>query len=297
MAEAHASARAEARAGWLLAGPAGFLLVGILLAPSAAVIVLSLTDWQLGQSSLSFIGLGNYAQLFADRVFWISFVNTLIYVGIVVPGSVALGLGVALLIEQAPGFRGFYRAAYFLPFTSTLIAMSVVWEFLLHPSVGLINLTLELFGFKGQDWLKNPSLALPTLCVIGIWQSIGFNMVLFLAGLKAIPRDLYEAAAVDGVDSAWERFRRITWPLLGPVTLFVVVVSGIRSFQVFDTVEVLTKGGPNKATEVLLYTMYTEGFGFFRTGYACAVTVVFLVLVLALTFVQARLGEKRTHYA
>ena len=181
--------------------------------------------------------------------------------------------------------------------TSTLIAMAVVWEFLLHPSVGLVNLTLELFGIKGGDFLKDPSKALFTLAAIGIWQSAGLNMVLFMAGLKAIPGDLYEAAEIDGAASAWERFRTVTWPMLGPATLFVTVVSGIRSFQVFDTVEVLTKGGPNKATEVLLYTMYTEAFNFFRTGYGAAITVVFLAIVLTLTLLQVRVGEKRTHYS
>jgi len=122
-------------------------------------------------------------------------------------------------------------------------------------------------------------------------------MVLFMAGLKTIPGELYEAAELDGASSAWERFRCVTWPMLGPATLFVTVVSGVRSFQVFDTVEVLTKGGPNKATEVLLYTMYTEAFNFFRTGYGAAITVVFLVIVLALTLLQVKLGERRTHYS
>jgi multiple sugar transport system permease protein len=288
---------AEMRAGYALAMPAMTLLFVVLLGPSLAVIVLALTDWQLGAPSMNFIGLGNFEQLFADRVFWRSFANTIVYCLVTVPGSVFLGLGIALLVERAPSGRAFYRAAYFLPVTSTLIAMAVVWEFLLHPSVGLVNLTLEFLGLKAVDWLKNPNAALFTLAAIGIWQSVGLNMVLFMAGIQAIPGDLYEAAEVDGAGGAWDRFRTVTWPMLGPTTLFVTVVSSIRSFQVFDTVEVLTKGGPNKATEVLLYTMYTEGFGFFRTGYASAVTVVFVVIVLALTLLQVRLGEKRTHYA
>lgn len=288
---------AESRAGYALALPAMFLLFAVLLGPSLAVIVLALTDWQLGAPSMNFIGLGNFEQLFADRVFWRSFINTIIYCVVTVPGSVFLGLGIALLVELSPSGRTFYRAAYFLPVTSTLIAMAVVWEFLLHPSVGLVNLALELIGLKGFDWLKNPNVALFTLAGIGIWQSVGLNMILFMAGIQAIPADLYEAAEVDGAGGAWDRFCTVTWPMLGPTTLFVTVVSSIRSFQVFDTVEVLTKGGPNKATEVLLYTMYTEGFGFFRTGYASAVTVVFVVIILALTLLQVRLGERRTHYA
>ncbi len=287
----------ERRAARWLISPAVILFVVLLAGPTLAVFVLSLTDWQLGSSTLSFIGLDNYSQLFADRVFWKSFGNTFIYCFVVVPGSVFLGLGLALLIEGVGTGRSFYRAAYFLPVTSTLIAMAVVWEFMLHPTVGLVNIVVEQFGMTGGDWLKNPSRALFTLAGIGIWQSVGLNMVLFMAGLKSIPGDLYEAAEIDGAASSWERFRCVTWPMLGPTTLFVTVVSGIRSFQVFDTVEVLTKGGPNKATEVLLYTMYTEAFNFFRTGYGAAITVVFLVVVLALTLLQVRVGEKRTHYS
>lgn len=287
---------AERRAAQALVSPAWLMFVVLLAGPTLAVFVLSLTDWQLGAPTMNFIGLGNYAQLFTDRVFWTSFGNTAVYCLVVVPGSVFLGLGLALLIEGATFGRAFYRAAYFLPVTSTLIAMAVVWEFLLHPSVGLINVVLEQIGIQGGDWLKNPGRALFTLAGIGIWQSAGLNMVLFMAGLKSIPADLYEAAEIDGAASAWERFRCVTWPMLGPATLFVTVVSGIRSFQVFDTVEVLTKGGPNKSTEVLLYTMYTEAFNFFRTGYGAAITVVFLVVVLALTLLQVKAGEKRTHY-
>lgn len=287
----------ERRAAFALISPAVALFFVLLAGPTVAVVALSVTDWQLGASSFSFVGIDNYLQLFSDRVFWKSFSNTFVYCIVVVPGSVFLGLGLALLIESVSIGRGFYRAAFFLPVTSTLIAMAVVWEFLLHPSVGLINVTMEAVGMSPVDWLKNPRTALFTLAAIGIWQSAGLNMVLFMAGLKAIPADLYEAAEIDGASSAWERFRIVTWPMLGPATLFVTVVSGIRSFQVFDTVEVLTKGGPNKSTEVLLYTMYTEAFNFFRTGYGAAITVVFLVVVLGLTLLQVRVGEKRTHYS
>ncbi len=289
--------RIEAVAAWRLAGPAALLLFLLLLGPSLAVVVISFTDWQLGVSRINFNGLHNYQDLIADRVFWRSLVNTLFYVGVTVPGSVLLGLGAAILIESDRSLRGFYRTAYFLPVTATIAAMALVWEFLFHPSIGPVNLVLELFGFPENDWLKNPNTALPVLCVIGIWQLLGLNMVLFMAGLKSIPQDLYEAADVDGADSAWERFRTVTWPMLGPATMFVGVISAIRSFQVFDTVAILTQGGPNKATEVLLYTMYTEGFSFFRTGYASAITVVFLIVVFALTLLQAWFSERRTHFS
>lgn len=293
----HPGALAETLAAWSLAMPALILLFLFLLGPSAAAVVLSLTDWQFGAAAFNWIGLGNYAEMIGDRVFWRSLTNTLVYAGVVVPVSVGLGLGVALLIEAGTSLRSFYRAAFFLPVASTLIALSIVWQFLLHPSVGLVNLTLELVGLRGLDWLKNPATALLTLCILGVWKAIGLNMVLFMAGLKSIPRDLFDAAAIDGADSAWERFRRVTWPMLGPATMFVLVVTAIRAFQeVFDLVAVLTEGGPNKATEVLLYTIYQEGFGFFRSGYAAALTLVFLAFVLALTLLQATVLDKRVHY-
>jgi len=288
--------RDDRRAAATLAGPASFLILVFILGPVIGVILLSLTDYQLGARGLRFIGADNYATLFADRTFMTSLRNTLVYVGVVVPTSVALALGAALLIEAGAGLRAFYRAAYFLPVMATLIAMAIVWEFMLHPNFGLINLLLHWFGFQGRDWLQDRSTVLMTFAVIGVWQSLGFNMVLFMAGLTAIPRELYDAAAVDGADDAWERFWTVTWPMLAPITLFVVVISAIRSFQVFDIVQLLTHGGPNKASEVLLHTMYTEAFTFFRTGYAAAITVVFLGFVVALAAIKV-MFERRTRSA
>jgi len=290
-------ARAEAFAAYVLSAPAIVCLFGILLLPTLATFVLSFTDWQFGAPTLRWIGLDNYAHLANDRVFWKSLSNTVLYVLVVVPASVLLGLGAALLIEAGTSGRAFYRAAFFLPVTATLIAMATVWEIMLHPSVGLINVLIEALGFSKQNWLKDPDLALFALAGIGVWQALGLNMVLLLAGLKSIPRDLYEAAAIDGADGPWTRFLTVTLPMLGPALSFVLIISAIRSFQVFDTVAVLTEGGPNKATEVLLYTMYQEGFGFFRAGYGAAITVVFLLFVLVLTLVKARLAEKRVHYS
>jgi multiple sugar transport system permease protein len=288
-----AAGRAEAMAAWLLAGPAVVLMWLMLLGPAVVVVGLSLTDWTFGSPEIGFAGLANYRELWDDRVFWISLRNTLSYVAFTVPASVFLGLGVALLIEAGESLKGLYRTLFFLPVTSTLLAMALVFQFALHPTAGLINQALALVGIVGPDWLKNPDTALHALGLIGIWQAVGLNMVLFLAGLKAIPGDLYDAASVDGVDSAWERFRRVTWPMLAPSLVFVVTITAIRSFQVFDTVAVLTEGGPNKATSVLLYQMYQEGFSFLRSAYAAALTCVFLAFVLLLTWAQTRLLDRR----
>ncbi|MFN4312280.1 MAG: carbohydrate ABC transporter permease [Ferrovibrio sp.] len=281
---------------YLLAGPAVALMLLLLIGPVLTVLLLSFTDYQLGAGGVAFIGFENYVELAGEKVFWKSLGNTLAYVGVVVPASVALGLGVALLIESGRSWRAFYRAAFFVPVMATLIAMAIAWEFMLHPQFGLINLMLRPLGMPAQNWLNDPGLALWVLAVIGIWQSFGFNMVLFLAGIVSIPKHLYEAAEMDGARSSWERFRLVTWPMLGPVTMFVVVITAIRSFQVFDTVHALTKGGPVKATEVLLYTMYAEGFEFLRSGYAAAIAVIFLIFVLILTVIKARLLDRRVHY-
>lgn len=287
---------AEKLAAWTLAGPAFIAMWMLLLGPAVVVFLLSFTDWLFGAPEIAFAGLANYAEMVGDDVFWISLRNTFAYVAFTVPVSVFLGLGVALLIESGTSLRGFYRAIYFLPVTSTLLAMAFVFQFAFHPTAGVVNQTLGALGIPTQDWLKNPSTALFALGTIGIWQAIGLNMVLFLAGLKAIPKELYEAAQVDGADGAWERFRRVTWPMLGPAMVFVVTITAIRSFQVFDTVAVLTEGGPNKSTSVLIYLMYQEGFSFLRSAYAAAITCVFLFFVLLLTLLQVKLLERRTHY-
>jgi multiple sugar transport system permease protein len=270
----------------LLTAPAVALMVVFLLGPLLAVVALSFTNYQLGQPSLSFVGLANYLEMTEDETVRISLANTLIYVAIVVPASVGLGLGAALLIEVDTSLRGFYRASYFLPVMATLIAMAIVWEFVLDARFGAVNMALKAMGWKPVDFLHDRKVVLFTLCGIGVWQSVGFNMVLFMAGLTAVPRELYEAAAMDGAGRGLERFRLVTWPMLGPVTLFTVVITAIRAFQVFDTVQVLTDGGPNKASEVLLHTIYAEAFNFFRDGYAAALVVVFLAFIMALSAVR-----------
>ena len=277
----------------ILTAPAVLLMAIFLLGPLVCVVVLSFTDYQLGAPSISVTGFANYVEMTEDETVRISIANTLIYVGIVVPVSVALGLGAALLIEADYTLRDFYRAAYFLPVMATLIAMAIVWGFMLDPRIGGVNFALKAMGLKSQDFLHDRKLVLFTLCGIGIWQSVGFNMVLFMAGLTAIPSELYEAAAIDGARDGGARFRLVTWPLLAPVTLFTVVITAIRAFQVFDTVQVLTDGGPNKASEVLLHTIYAEAFGYFRAGYAAALVVVFLVFILALSAIRVFVLDRR----
>jgi len=287
---------ADALIAWSLAGPAVLLLVVLFFLPVVAVLVIALTDWQFGALTLSFVGAANFREVFNDEGFRASLVNTVTYVLIVVPGTVGIGLFVALLIESGQSLRGFYRAIHFLPFMATLTAMAIAWEALLHPTIGLVNQTLAGLGLPTANWLRDEHTVLPVLAVIGIWQNLGFAMVLFLAGLKSIPQDLYDAADIDGADLWLDRLKTVTLPMLGPVTMFVVIVVALRAFETFDTVKVLTQGGPGHASEVLLYTLYRESFEYLRTGYGAAVAVVFLAIVVALTLLQARIMDRRVHY-
>lgn len=287
---------AEALAAWMLVGPAVFFLLVLFFLPVIGVFAIALTDWQFGARTLSFVGLANFREVFADDGFRASLVNTVIYVLIVVPGTLALGLLIALLIESGRSCRSFYRAIHFLPFMATLTAMAIAWEALLHPTIGLINQTLAAVGLPTANWLRDENTALPVLAVIGIWQNLGYAMVLFLAGLKNIPLDLYDAADVDGADLWLDRLRTVTLPMLGPVSMFVITVVALRAFESFDTVKVLTQGGPGHASDVLLYTLYRESFEYLRTGYGATIAVVFLAIVVTLTFVQARLMDSKVHY-
>lgn len=294
---ARAAARAEAAAAWRLAGPAVLLLALLILLPTLAVVALSATNYELGYAGFAFVGLDNYRELLRDRTFLVSLKNTLVYAAVVTPAGVLLGLGAALLIEAEVRGKAFFRTVYFLPVVSLLVAMATVWQYLLHPTIGPVNALLRLVGIAGPNWLGGSDTVLLSLAFIGIWQSVGFNMVLFLAGLTAIPRELYAAAEVDRAASAWDRFWLVTWPMLGPTTLFVVTISIINAVKVFETVSTLTQGGPNRASEVLLWTIYQEGFVYLRVGYASAMTVIFLALLMVLMILQYRVLDRRVHYS
>jgi len=287
--------RREERTGWAFALPASALLALLYLVPVLTLLIMSLTDYELGAVQLKWVGLDNFARAFDDAVFVRAFRNTLLYVALVLPGSVLLGLGAALLVHARTRTRSLYEVIYFLPVTSTLIAMATVWQFMLHPKLGPVNALIAALGGTPLAFLSEPALIIPTLAAIGIWQLVGFNMVLFLAGLSNIPRELYEAAAVDGAQHPVDRFVRITWPMLGPTTLFVLVTTSISAFKVFDTVAALTQG--KGSSEVLLYAMYLEGFQYFKMGYAAALTLLFLAFILLLSSLQTARLERRVHYA
>lgn len=300
-------------AAFLFVLPAVALMFVILIAPVLIAAVLSFTDYGLGNSRFSWVGFENYETILSRSRYAKMIVATVTYVAIVVPASVFLGLGAALLIRSLRWGADLYKTAYFLPVMAALLAMAIVWEFTLHPTIGIINDSLaSLCGLEWLRiwswydercdgrfplWLGDRDYALGTIAFIGIWQAFGFNMVLYLAGLTSIPRDLYHAAEMDGARSAWDRFRLVTWPMLGPTTVFVVTISAIRSFQVFDTVEALTMGGPSKSTYVMMYALFEKGIRENLVGIGAAITVVFVIFVMLLTVIQHRIVERRVHYS
>lgn len=281
---------------WWFAMPASFLMLGTMLLPVIIVMLLSFSNYELGMPDTGFVGIDNYVSVLSDAKFWHVLRNTVIYTLLVVPGSVIGGLFLAVLVQSVGKGRRIYQCLFFLPVTATLVAMATVWKYLLHGQIGPINQLLHALGLPQMEFFGDPGLVLISLAIIGIWQLAGFNMVLFIAGLVAIPEDLYDAARVDGADRPWDRFFTVTLPLLGPTMLFVIVTSSITAFKVFDTVAVLTRGGPQAASEVILYQIYLEGFQYLRTGSAAAMTVLFLACILVLSWLQTRLTERKVHY-
>ena len=278
-----------------LAMPGTLALLTLMIVPALSILPMALTDWEFGKGDARFAGVANFIELSTDERFIAALCNSILYVLAVVPLTVFAGLLLAALIERAGPLKSFYRAAHFLPAVATLAAMAVAWEALLHPTFGLLNRALAVIGMEPQNWLRDERLVLPTLIVIGVWQNIGFAVVMFLAGLRTVPQDLLDAARVDGAVLPYDRARTVIWPLLGPITLFVTVMSAKKSLAVFDTVAVLTQGGPADSSEVLLHLMFSESFERLRAGYGAAITVVYLLLMLSVSWAQ-RLLDKRVHY-
>ena len=282
----------EARAGIAFVTPA-LLLIGVFFfLPVVAGLLLSLTDFDLyalgDLGTVRFVGLQNYATLLASPVLWKALANTFYFVLVGGPLSVALSLAAALLLnEKLVRFKGLFRTALFAPVVTTLVAVAVVWRYLYHPRFGLLNQALALVGIAPIDWLGNPRWAIPAIIVMAAWRSFGYNMVIFLAGLQAIPDSVYEAARLDGA-GPWRRLWGITLPLLRPTMMFVVVMTMIGYFQLFAEPYVLTAGtgGPANATLTIVMLMYKEGFRWWNMGYSAAVAFVLFLIVLAATSLQ-----------
>jgi multiple sugar transport system permease protein len=284
--------------GWSFAAPF-VILFGIFLAlPILAAFVLSFTSFGLrdlqNPIGTNFIGLKNYTDLFADPKFWKSLGNTVYFVVVGVPLTLALGLVIANALSRGiTRFRTAFRVGYYLPVITSIVAIAVVWRFLLNPDVGLINLLLQKIGISGPDWLANPALAMPSIIAMAVWRNVGFAMVVFVAGMQAIPAMLYEAASIDGA-GRWQSFRFVTLPMLRPTILFMLVITTIGYLQLFEEPYVMTDGGPLDATLSVTMYMYQQGFKFFSQGYASAIAYVLFVIVAIVAFLQFRFLRSET---
>ncbi|MGH7560107.1 MAG: carbohydrate ABC transporter permease [Gemmatimonadales bacterium] len=288
-----AESSAESRAGWTFVAPA-LLLIGVFFAvPVAGAFFLSFTDFDLysigDPGSTRFVGLDNYRQLLETPLFWKALRNTLYFVLVGGPLSVAVSLGAALLVNaRLVRWKPLFRSAFFAPWVTTLVAVALLWRYIYHPQYGLLNGALGILGLGPVDWLGDPRWAMPSIILLSVWKNFGYNMLIFLAGLQAIPEELYEAASLDGA-GAWHRFRHVTLPMLGPTLVFVGVVTMITSFQIFSEPYVMTQGGPLRSTTTLMLFMYEEGFRWWRLGQAATIAVVLFLLTLLGTLIQLRL--------
>ena len=272
------------------------LVFGVFtLLPVAVGLGLSCTDWN-GTSTPIFNGISNYTQALHDGVYWSAIVHNIIYAVGTVAAKVLLGLGLALVMNRALPGRAIFRTALFMPVMLSFVAIGLLWSWIYNYDFGLLNGVLDALqlGWLKQDWLGNPFSALFALMAVDVWKWFGLHMVLFLAGLQNIPSELYEAARIDGATS-WQSFRRITLPLLRPVTAFNIVLAASGAFNVFDVVYVMTQGGPVDATNVAMTNIYREAFQFYHFGYSAALSVVQLVLVtmisLGILFIIGRRGK------
>ncbi|RIQ24359.1 sugar ABC transporter permease [Jiangella rhizosphaerae] len=250
----------------------------------------SLHDWNL-ITPMEFVGLANYRELLSDGDTWAAFGHTLGYIAGYLPLVYVLGLAAALALNTALRGRNVFRAAYFLPVVTSWVVVALLWRWLLSPANGLVNHLLGLVGIDGPGWWTDPAWAMPSVILASAWKDLGFVMIILLAGLQSVPGELYDAARVDGT-SAWQRFRYVTLPLLSPSTFFVVVISLINGFQVFDQVYVMTGGGPAGATEVVVQQIYDLTFRYGRAGDASALSWLLFVVVLVVTIIQVR-GQRR----
>lgn len=272
-----------------------FVIFAVFIAfPILFSFYLSFQEWNMFGGERQFIGLQNYAAIVADPEFWRVFRTTVIYTVGTVPVNMMLALWVAFILNKRIAGKKFLRAAFFTPVIVSSVAAAVIWRWVFDPNLGLLNFGLDAVGLPTVNWINDATAAMIALMIVGVWKTFGVNMILFSAGLSGIPDHYYEAAEIDGA-GGWHKFYNITLPLLSPTTLFILVLSIIGSFQVFDLVYVLTFGGPLGSTKVLVYYLYEHAFKFFNMGYASAVAYVLFAVLFVLTLLQIRFFRGRAY--
>lgn len=281
---------------WLFLLPAAAVLAVFHFAPIAYAFAVSLLRWNLIDPVRPFVGLDNYMRLFTDEKFLAAVTNTTYFAVVSVALALPLALAFAVLLNRRLAGMSWYRTAFFIPYVTPLAAGAMVWGWLYHPDrFGLLNYLLDRAGLPAQGWLLDPNQAMPAIIVVAVWSTLGRDIVIFLAGLQNIGADYYEAAQIDGA-TAWQLFRHITLPLLSPTTYFLLVVSMIGAFKVFALPLFLTGGGPLDRTLTIVYSIYQQGFQYFRMGYAAAQAYALFAIVLLITLVQRSVAARRVHY-
>lgn len=278
---------------YLFVAPALILMLVLVVLPIVSVVYISLTDWQMGMPDFNFVWFDNYSALSDNTDFQTTLKNSFVYSIGVTLLSCFCGLWIAMKIKSNMHGEQFYSTVLFLPTVASLAAASIAWQMILHPSSGLLNVTLSQIGVVGPNWLRDSQYALPTLMLIGVWERVGFNVIFYLSALHSIPKDYFDAASIEGVKSSFERFKIVIWPAVFYMTGFLIVIGAIHSFQAFESIVILTQGGPQNHTQTLIYSIYQEGFIFFRTNYAAVLTVVLIFVVGSLSLVQFKLSSRK----
>lgn len=288
-----ALARQEALWGYLFVSAPlfGFLVFGFI--PIAMSLGLAFMKWDMFRAP-HFAGLDNFTRIGGDPIVWKSFVNTLVFfTG--VPLGMAFSLVLALALNRRIAGIYTYRAIYYLPSVSSIVAISLLWQWIFNPERGLLNMYLLKLGMTGPAWLNDPLWVKPALVLMGVWGGLGPNMILFLAGLQGVPQSLYEAAAMDGA-RPWQQFRHVTWPMLTPTTFFITVMGIIGALQYFGQIYIMTQGGPEYASTSYMFYLWTQAFSFYRMGYASALAWVLGVIIIVITVIQFRLARRWVYY-
>ncbi|HSL88174.1 MAG TPA: sugar ABC transporter permease [Ignavibacteriaceae bacterium] len=263
--------------------------------PVIAAFLISFTDFDiytLGDfSTLRFVGLDNYLNLFKDDLFWTALKNTFYFVIVAGPLSIMISLGAALLLSsKLVRFKAIFRLSYFLPVVTTLVAVAIVWRFIYHHNFGIMNYFIGFFGINPIDWLGDPFWAMPSIILMAVWKNFGYNMIIFIAGLQNIPEELYEAANIEGAN-AWQKFKSITIPMLAPTTVFISIITMIGFFQLFAEPYVMTQGGPLNSTLSIVQYMYQEGFRWWNMGYSASIAFVLFFIIFIGTLIQFKVQK------
>ena len=290
--------RREQLAGWIFIAPEVIGMLVIAVFPLVFSLFLSLTEWNLvgGLSAIHFVGLDNFVDLFRDNRFLQALKNNVLFTIGTVPVTMLLGVVLSALIHKKLYAKTFFKVAFFVPYICSTVAIAAVWQALYHPSKGPINQILMQIGLSEPPrWLVDTSFSLIAIMIIYVWQLLGYQIIIFLAGMTNIPEELYEAATIDGA-SGIGQFRRITLPLLGPTTFFLAITSTISSFKIFDMIKFLTDGGPNYSSTVIVYQIYEEGFERFKMGYASAMSWVLFLIIMLVTSITWMTQNRKVHY-